>query len=138
MQLPYLSSLLVLIIIIAVVACSKGKAIITDRPAQPPQVSPIDDREYYYGIPWKKDSSGYEMNLGLGRLTDTTISRGVTVYVAMYTDWSPFYRLPLTLSETFLPDTVNLTYTLTSGNLKVFAKTPLNINWPSDISVAYH
>jgi len=138
MQLPYLSSLLVLIIIIAFVACSKEKAIITDRPAQPPQVSPIDDREYYYGISWKKDSSGYEMNLGLGRLTDTTISRGVTVYVAMYTDWSPFYRLPLTLSETFLPDTVNLTYTLTSGNLKVFAKTPLNINWPSDISVAYH
>jgi hypothetical protein len=138
MQLPYLSSLAALIIIISFVACHKEKASIADRRGQPPQVSPIDDREYYYGILWKKDSSGYEMNLDLGRLTDTTIRRGVTVYVAIYSDWSPFYRLPLTLSDPFLSDTVNFTYTLTPGHVKVFAKTPLNIDWPSDISVAYY
>ena len=140
MKLPllYLRSLVALIIIIVFVACHREKASIPDRPAQPPQAAPIDDREYYYGIPWKKDSTGYEMNLDLGRLTDTTISRGVTVYVAMYTDWSPFYRLPLTNSDFELPDSVNLTYSLTPGHVKVFAKTPVNINWPSDISVAYH
>lgn len=138
MQLPYLSSLLVLIISIAFVACSKEKARPAGWPVLPPQVLPVDDREYYYGVAWTKDSSGYEIDLGLARLTDTMISRGVTVYVAMYSDWSPFYSLPLTVSEVFLPDTVNLTYTLTSGNLKVVARTPLNINWPSDISVKYH
>ena len=102
MQLPYLSSLAALIIIISLVACHKEKASIADLPAQPPQVSPIDDREYYYGIPWKRDSSGYEMNLDLGRLTGTTISRGVTVYVAMYTDWSPFYWSSADLKRSFL------------------------------------
>ena len=132
---PYLGFLVVLIMIFA--SCHKEKANTTGGPVQPPQVPVISNREYFYNIPWHRDSSSYEMELDLQRLTDTAIRRGVKVYVAIYTDWSFFYQLPQTLNDPFITDTINLTYTLMPGQLKVFAKTPVNLNWPSDISLEY-
>lgn len=125
----------VLIMIFA--SCHKEKGVIMDPPVQPPQVSMIGDREYFYGIPWNKDSSGYEMNLDAWRLTGAAINKGIKIYVAIYTDWSSFFPLPMTLSDPFLTDTINLTYTLVPGHVKVFAKTPADINWASDISIEY-
>ena len=133
-RVPYLSFLVVLIIIF--VSCKKEKESITYPPA-PPQVPVSVNREYFWGIPWQKDSSGYVMNLDLGRLTDTAINRGVKVYVAIYSDWSFFYQLPQTLSDPFLTDTINLTFNLIPGHVQVFAKTPVEIKWPSDISILY-
>ena len=98
----------------------------------------MDNKEYFWKYSWQKDSvNSYQMIVNTWRLTDSAINRGVKVYVAIYTDWSPFERVPQTLHDVFLPDTVNLTYGVTAGHLKVFAKAPFEITWPSDIMIEY-
>lgn len=99
---------------------------------------PVDNKEYFWKYSWQKDSvNSYQMIVNTWRLTDSAINRGVRVYVAIYTDWSPFERVPQTLHDVFLPDTINLTYKVTAGHLNVFAKAPFQIEWPSDIMIEY-
>ena len=109
-------------------------------PSVPPQTSSgfiIGNKEFFYSIPWKKDSSGFKMELDTRRLTDTVINKGVNVSLAINTDWSPFRQLPLTLNDPFLADTINRTYSLMPGQVKIFAKTPLDIKWASDVIIEY-
>ncbi len=135
MRIQYLSCLVALMIIIA--SCFKDGEGMTPDPSQTQSEIIIDKKEFFYGIPWQKDSSGFKMELDSWRLTDTVINKRVSVSLAIYTDWSSFCPIPFTLSGPDLTDTINLTYSLIPGQLKIFAKTPLDINWASDVMIEY-
>jgi hypothetical protein len=124
-----------------IASCFKDGVRMTNPPPPgPPQTSSgfiIGNKEFFYGIPWQKDSNGFEMEMDTWRLTDIAINKRINVSLAIYTDWSSFRQLPFILSDPFLPDTIGLTYSLMPGQLKVFAKTPLDIKWASDVIIEY-
>lgn len=135
---------LLLLTVTVISACSKHQDPIVTQPYTGPVVSPgfagdlMGNKEYFWKYSWQKDvANSYEMKVNTWRLTDSTINRGVKVYVAIYTDWSPFERVPQTLHDVFLPDTVNLSYKVTQGLLTIFAKSPFEINWSSDAMIEY-
>ena len=134
-RIQYVSCLVGLMITIA--SCFKdGKEMMPYTSQMPSEIIP-DNIEFFYGIPWQKDSSGFTMELDTRRLTDTVINKGVNVSLAINADWSSFRQLPLTLTDPFLTDTINLTYSLMPGQVKIFAKTPLDIKWASDVIIEY-
>lgn len=124
-------------------SCTKNREVAIPQTNPIPTVTPgpagmlMGNKEYFWGYAWQKDSAIYEMKVDTWRLTDSAINRGIKVYAAIYTDWSSFDQLPLTLTDVFLPDTVNLSYTVTAGHLKVFAKAPFDITWQSDVMIDY-
>jgi hypothetical protein len=93
--------------------------------------------QYFWDNPWEKDSNNYVIKVESFRLTDSAISRGIEVYVAEYSDWSPFRQLPLTLYDPSLPDTVNLSFTAAPGEVQVIAKAPFAITWRGDVFIKY-
>ena len=140
MKIQFRSLSFLLTLIISISSCNKSPEVTTyplpPGPATPPATIVID-KEYFWGSSWQKTSVGYEMKLNSPALTDSALNRGINVRVAIYTDWSMFNLLPLTLYDQFLPDTVNLSYTATRGQLQVFAKAPFDINWASDVFIEY-
>jgi len=138
-QLQFLSCLLTLII--SITSCNKSPEVTTYSPPPGPSIPPtpivIDNKEYFWGYSWQKISGGYEMKLNSLSLTDAAINRGISVHLAIYTDWSMFNQLPLTLRDQFLPDTINLSYTAMRGQLQVFAKAPFDLVWASDVFIEY-
>ena len=95
------------------------------------------NREYFWDQSWQKTSTGYEMKLQTQRLTDSVINQGIQVSLAIYSEMTVFEILPSMINDPSLPDTINLSYTATPGELKVFAKTTVNITWQSDVSIVY-
>jgi hypothetical protein len=139
MRIQYVGCLVGLMITIA--SCFKdGEGISNPPSSNSSQTSSeliIGNREFFYGIPWQKDSSGFKMELDTRRLTDTVIKKGVNVSLAINTDWSSFRQLPLTLNDPFSTEVIDLTYLLMPGRLKIFAKTSLDITWASDVIIEY-
>ena len=130
------------LLVIANIFCSKHPEVIGGPGPNPPAPAPPTgmlrgDKEFFFGRTWEKTSSGFEMKLATSMLTDSAIRRGIDVYVAIYWDWSPYNKLPVTLNDIDLPDTVNLRYDAMPGKLQVFAKAPFNINWASDVFIQY-
>lgn len=71
-------------------------------------------------------------------MTDSAINKGISVGLAIYSDWSVFETLPFTIDDpTWLRDTINLSYTVTPGKLQIFAKTTDDITWASDVFIQY-
>jgi hypothetical protein len=117
-------------------SCKKENLTITDHISDPPPFVP--DRDYFWGQPWQKTSTGYEMKLQASRLTDSAINKGIRVGLAIYSDWSNFETLPFTINDpSWLRDTINLSYTVTPGKLQIFAKTTVDITWSSDVFIQY-
>jgi hypothetical protein len=134
---PYNLAGCLIIIFTVVFSCSKKGSPLIDRPTVSP--SPFEaNREYYWGNAWQKTIMGYEMIIPSSRLTDSVINKGIRVGLAIYSSWSVFQTLPVTLYDPVsLPDTINLSYTAIPGDLKVVAKTAVNITWPSDVFIQY-
>jgi hypothetical protein len=105
-------------------------------PLPPPSYSDLN-REYYWGRQWRKDSNDYEIKIEASRLTDSALNKGIKVYVAIYSDWSFFEQMPLTLNDADLPDTANLSFNAMPGSLQIIARAPFVLNWSSDILIEY-
>jgi hypothetical protein len=118
-------------------SCSKEPTPVSiDRPNIPPP-PPVPVKEYFWEKAWQKTGNDFEIKLQSPALTDSAINKGIKVQVAIYTDWSLFNDIPLTLTEIGLPDTVNLSYSVQPGNLRIVAKAPFEITWPSDVVIVY-
>ena len=128
-----------LIIIIAIItACSRKQDYLPiDRPIDNSQYF-INNREYFWGESWQRRPSGYEMTLQTQMLTDSVINKGIGVGVRIYSERGRFETLPVTIDDpSWLTDTIQLSCTVTPGKLKVFAKTSVNITWPSDVYIQF-
>ena len=123
--------------VIIFLSCSKNGGLKTNPTPSFPSGMVIGNKEYFWRSSWQKTSEGQEILVETWRLSDSAINRGVTIHAAIYSDWSPFNPLPLTLHELGLPDTVNLTYTIIPGKVKVIAKAPFTITWLSDVMIEY-
>ena len=135
MKLKIQSSCL-LITLLLIVSCSKPEIHPIDRPVFPP--SPFDLKsEYFRAQAWQKISTGYQMSIQSSRLTDSAINKGIKVSVALYSDWSTFYLIPSTIYDQDLPDTVNISYSVIQGQLKLISVAPFDITWKSDVLIEY-
>jgi len=121
------------LLFMAIAGCSKDPEPVPlrDRLGPPPPRSPY--QEIFWGKKWQKITGGYEIKVQSTSLTDSVINKGISVFVALITDWTPFYQVPSTMSDISLPDTVNVTYTATRGQLQLFAKAPFEMNFESDV-----
>jgi len=97
----------------------------------------VDNKEYFWGVNWHKTSTGYETDFDTGNLTDSAINRGVTVYVAMWTEMTTFQQIPSIFYDFGRNDSIHLSYTAAPGKLKVFAETPLGVDYQSDVLIEY-
>lgn len=123
---------------ITILSCTKNhSAPMTDRRIDP--LPPyLVARDYFWGEPWQKPPTGYEIKLQSKHLTDSAIRKGIRVGVAIFSDGSNFETLPFTINDpSYFRDTINLTYSALPGQLQVFAKTTVTITWPSDIFIQY-
>lgn len=154
MILKYFSntSIAVFCIIIAVIAaCNKDPQIVPFTSPSPHTPPPgpagmwIDNKEYFWGCPWKQDSSTYRMTVVTINLTDSALIKGIKVFAAISTDWDPFYQLPGTLNYyyTSAADTINLSYSVIPGNaqspgkLTVVAKPSFSLSGAGDVMILY-
>lgn len=108
----------------------------SQTPAQPSGYV-VGNREYFWGEGWKKTSSGYEMHLDTWRLTDSAISKGINVYVAMWTEMTVFESIPSIFYDFTRKDSVRLSYTVIPGQLQVLAKSPSELDYESDVMIEY-
>lgn len=132
----YLAALFTIII-----SCNKDIGERTN-PIQGPSpqtiVYAVDNKEYFWNQPWQKTSTGYEIKIQTTSLTDSAINKGISVGLAIYSDWSVFETLPFTIDDpTWLRDTINISYTVTPGKLQIFAETTDDITWASDVFIQY-
>ena len=77
------------------------------------------------------------MNLNTWMLTGSTISKGINVYVATWTEFSIFERIPLTYYDFDNKDSVHFSFTALPGHLQVTAQVPFEINYESDVLIEY-
>lgn len=138
MHRPLLSFLLVFFI--SLIACHKP---VEDRgvssnpsPSGNPFVAP--EREYHWGLYWSQTSRGNEIHLNSPRLSDSVIRRGVAIGLAVYSDWDLFGIIPFDYYDTNKNDTIHLSYDVTPGQLRIIAKTPFAISYPSDVYIQYN
>jgi len=103
----------------------------------PPSGYVVDNKEYFWGVFWHKTTRGYETDLDTSRLTDSTISKGVNVYVAMWTEMTTFQQIPSIFYDFVRSDSIHLSYTVVPGKLQVLAETPLGVDYQSDVLVEY-
>jgi len=127
--------------VLIISSCSKDVELKTNPNPNPTPSFPSGiingNKEYFWGRLWQQTSDGQEIFVETWRLTDSAINNGITIYAAIYNDWSSFHPLPLTLNEPGLTDTVNLSYTIIPGKVKVIAKAPFPITWLSDVMIEY-
>ena len=139
LQLQFLSYLVVLLITIA--SCSKDKEVRTYPPASvvssPPSGFIVGNKEYFWARPWHKTSRGYEIHLDTWKLTDSTINKGINLYVAIWTEMTTFDSIPLTFYEYTQSDSVHLSYTAIRGQLQVIAEAPFEVRYVSDVFIEY-
>ena len=120
-----------------IISCKKEEHLAIDRPIDNSQYF-INNREYFWAQSWQRSPNGYEMTLQTQMLTDSVINKGIKVGVAIYSEMSRFEPLPVTIDYSTRPgDTVQLTYTVMPGKLKVLAKTPATITWASDVFIQF-
>jgi len=128
-----------LTIIVTIMACDKERKNYSPLPQPSPQ--PITffeaNKEYFWAQKWRKTSTGYEINLNPSMLTDSTIRKGVKVSVAMWTEMTTYDSIPSVFYDFVRKDSVHLTYIATPGELKVFARTALELNYESDVLIQY-
>lgn len=123
--------------VIFFISCYKEKHFPIDRPIDNSQYF-INNREYFWAQSWQRSANGYEMILQTQMLTDSVINRGIKVGVAVYSERSRFEILPVTINDpSWLTDTIQLSFTVTPGKLKVLSKTSVNITWPSDVFIQF-
>jgi len=133
----------VLALIVTVVACRKDKEPQRYYPVSPPQAPPqpsgfiVGNKEYFWGEAWHKTSAGYKINLNTWKLTDSTISKGINVSVAMWTEMTIFERIPMTFYDFVNKDSVHLSFTAKPGQLRVTAQAPFELNYESDVLIEY-
>jgi hypothetical protein len=120
-------------------ACKKeaGLKDLSSNPTLP--YSSIDhNQEYFWMRGWTKLSGNkYKSIINTSRLTDTVLNRGISVWVAVYSDWDPFEQLPFTSNNSFLADTIRFSYTAIPGRVEIIAETALILDWPSDFLIKY-
>jgi len=133
----------VLALIVTIVACRKDREPQPHSPISPPQAPPqpsgfiVGNKEYFWTEGWHKTSTGYEINLNTWRLTDSTISKGINVSVAMWTEMTIFERIPSTFYDFNNKDSVHLSFTAKPGQLRVTAQAPFELNYESDVLIEY-
>ena len=103
----------------------------------PPSGYVVDNKEYFWAVVWHKTTRGYETDLDTGRLTDSTINRGVNVSVAMWTEMTTFQQVPSIFYDFVRNDSIHLSYTVAPGKLQVLAETPLGVDYQSDVLIEY-
>jgi uncharacterized protein (UPF0305 family) len=80
---------------------------------------------------------GHEIHLDTWKLTDSTINKGINVYVAIWTEMTTFERIPLIFYDFLQKDTIHLSYTAIPGQLQVIAEAPFEITYLSDVFIEY-
>jgi hypothetical protein len=132
----HLNITILLILVLVNFSCKKERYLPLNRPIDNSNYY-LENREYFWGQSWQRMPNGYAMTLQTQMLTDSVINRGIGVGVANYSELSRFEILPFTIDDPLLPDTIQLSYTVTPGRLEVFAKTSVNITWLSDVFIQY-
>jgi len=126
-------------IIVTIMACDKEPKSYSPLPQPLPQPTTFFEgyKEYFWAQKWRKTSTGYEMNLNPLMLTDSAIRKGLKVSVAMWTEMTTYDSVPSIFYDFVRKDSVRLSYTATQGELKMFAKTALELNYESDVLIEY-
>jgi len=121
-----------------IISCGKERHY---PPLPQPAPQPITffeaNKEYFWAQKWSKTSTGYETHLSPSMLTDSTIRQGIKVSVAMWTEMTQYDSIPSIFYDFSRKDSVHLSYKATPGELKVFARTALELNYESDVLIEY-
>ena len=126
-----------LIAFLVIISCSKQEIHPADRPLYLQPAFELK-KEYFWAQSWQKISTGHEMSFLSSRLTDSAISKGINISVAIESEMTPFERLPTTINYPWLRDSIVLSYTIVQGKLTILAKTSIDIMWPSDVFIYYY
>ena len=133
----HLSITILSILVLVNFSCKKEKYSPLNRPIDNSNYY-LENREYFWGQSWQRIPNGYEMTLQTQMLTDSVINRGIEVGVRIYSERSRFETLPVAIDDpSWLTNTIQLSCAVTPGRLKGFAKTSVNITWPSDVFIQY-
>lgn len=115
-------------------SCQKDDAV----PLQAPSVRSVWGAKQYFWINyWEAGPQGYQLKLKPDGLTQQAIDKGIRVYVAMWSETTPFEPLPTVFSIPSQGVKIELFYTARPGELRIIAQSPSSIPYPSDVYIEF-
>ena len=134
-----LISIIIFLSVLFLISCEK-EVQKKDLPPGSGSIQPIIPGTYEikWGLVWERDSIDYKIIIPNMAITNDVINRGIDVYVAPWTGWSSFYKLPFSIAQPDYTDTVHFSYVIEPGKIKLKAITIEDLSRAiSDVKIEY-